>query len=155
MIFTYNGKDYEVDSDSIYKDIIICTSSLEDACAIVESVSGMTSYVFNLNNYNDMVVQKMTITLENDSVVVRIKLREQTDYEKVSTELSKVRNAISDISISDNDAQKHPCLFEDITQAKNVVVGQRYVVNGKVQKISDVIDEPITDYVQRMAKGGK
>ena len=98
MILEYNDKKYEVTDESIYRDFSIITYGLEAACSIVEELSDMSSYTFNLIPYTDMIVVRRTITIINDTYSVGVRLREKTAEERVVEELQTLRSDIEDLA---------------------------------------------------------
>lgn len=156
MTFKYKGITYTVEPESTYKEIIIAVNDLNEACDIVNAVSDMTGYEFNIANYTGMVVRRRQIVLDGNKVTVRIVLREQTDLEKAESEISEIRSAIQDLGVSEEDAVKHPMLFPDINKVDKVIPGNYYRINGVVSLVTDVIEEEAEgQYVSRPAKGGK
>ena len=140
MTFQYDGTTYEVDIDSIYRDIIIPVSTLSDAVAVVEAVDGMTSYVFNRKTYTDMVVQRATITIEDSGITVKIKTRELTDLEKANSKINEMYAAVSDLGdeISSESAAEHPCLYPDYDSIESPIPGVLwYWLNGILVRIDE------------------
>ena len=140
MTFQYNGTTYEVDIDSVYRDIIIPVASLTEAVAVVEALDGMTSYVFNRKTYSDMVVQRITITIEDGTANVKVKTRERTDLEKANSKINEMYAAVSDLGeeISSESAQEHPCLYPDYDSIESPIPGVLwYWLNGILVRIDE------------------
>ena len=157
MTFQYNGETYEVDLDSIYRDIIIPVSSLSDAVAVVEAVDGMTSYVFNRKTYTDMVVQRTTITIEGSSITVKIKTRELTDLEKANSKINEMYAAVSDLGseISAESASEHPCLYPDYDSVESPIPGVLwYWLNGILVRIDEEAPSQETSNNATYGNGG-
>ena len=149
MTFKYNGTMYTVEAESTYKEIVIAVKSLNAACNLINAVNGMTSYDFNLVSHSGMVVKRRQINIDGNRITVRIIMREQTEIEKI-------RSAISELDVSEEDAAKHPVLFPDINEVDTVSLGQYYRINGEVRIITEIIEEDAEpQIVSREAKGGK
>lgn len=101
MTLTYNGVDYAVTDDSIYRDITINVSDLTEACALVGALDGMTNYTFSANEYTDMSITKMTIIIVGD-ISVNVKLRKRSKTELVQDELESLRSAMQELAASTN-----------------------------------------------------
>lgn len=102
MTITYNDKTYDVMPNSVYFDFSIMTYSLEEALEIVRAFDGMTDYVFNIGSHSNMVIVKRIISIGNDGIIVKVKLREKTEAELVQEELEALRKAMADLAETTN-----------------------------------------------------
>ena len=157
MILEYNSKQYVVTDDSIYTDFSIVVSGLDEAVSVVNELSNMTSYTFDIQtNCANMIAKKVAIVIEGGVTAVRMQFRPQTDLERTRAEIEEMRSAIQEIPVSEADAAKHPCLFPDISTVDKVIPGNYYIINGVVSLVTDAIDEDVEgQYVSRPVKGGK
>ena len=89
MILNYNGMDYTVTSESVYNDIKIAELSLDEAVTVARDMESMNSYVFNLNHYSDMIVQRRIIIVDGDMATLRVQLREKTAQERLNELLAE------------------------------------------------------------------
>lgn len=89
MILNYNGMDYTVTSESVYNDIKISELSLDEAVTVARDMESMDSYVFNLNHYSDMIVQRRIIIIDGAMATLRIQLREKTAQERLNELLAE------------------------------------------------------------------
>ena len=89
MILNYNGMDYTVTSESVYNDIKISELSLDEAVTVARDMESMDSYVFNLNHYSDMIVQRRIIIIDGDMATLRVQLREKTAQERLNELLAE------------------------------------------------------------------
>lgn len=89
MILNYNGMDYTVTSESVYNDIKIAELSLDEAVTVARDMESMDSYVFNLNHYSDMIVQRRIIIIDGDMATLRVQLREKTAQERLNELLAE------------------------------------------------------------------
>lgn len=89
MFLNYNGMDYAVTSESVYNDIKISELSIDEAVTVARDMVTMDSYTFNLNQYNNMVVQRRIIIIDGDMATLRVQLREKTAQEKLNELLAE------------------------------------------------------------------
>ena len=89
MILNYNGMDYTVTSESVYNDIKIAELSLDEAVTVARDMESMDSYVFNLNHYSDMIVQRRIIIIDGAMATLRVQLREKTAQERLNELLAE------------------------------------------------------------------
>ncbi len=89
MFLKYNGMDYAVTSESVYNDIKISELSIDEAVTVARDMVTMDSYTFNLNQYNNMVVQRRIIIIDGDMATLRVQLREKTAQEKLNELLAE------------------------------------------------------------------
>ena len=89
MILNYNGMDYTVTSESVYNDIKIAELSLDEAVTVARDMESMNSYVFNLNHYSDMIVQRRIIIIDGGMATLRVQLREKTAQERLNELLAE------------------------------------------------------------------
>lgn len=101
MTLTYNGTDYTVSDNSIYRDITIEVDSLSDAVTLVESLDGMSEYTFNNVSHSGMVVIRRSITIDGD-ILVNVKLRKKSHNETLQEEIDTLRNAMQELSLTTN-----------------------------------------------------
>ena len=95
MTIEYDGNKYNSTLESVYFDFAIKVSSLEEACAITQSMAELRKYTFDKVEHTDMVVNKRTITVDANGITVRVVLREKTEAEKVREELEALKADIS------------------------------------------------------------
>jgi cell division protein ZapA (FtsZ GTPase activity inhibitor) len=116
MTITYNGKNYYVTGESIYKDFSIIADSLDDAVSILTELDGISTYIFNDVEYTDMVVTKRTITVAR-TITVGVTLRPKTEAEKAKEELETLRQAISELSgsVSKANATKIQTMLKGVS----------------------------------------
>ena len=81
--------DYPVTSESIYTDIKISELSLDEAVTVARDMESMDSYVFNLNHYSDMIVQRRIIIIDGAMATLRVQLREKTAQERLNELLAE------------------------------------------------------------------
>lgn len=89
MFLNYNGMDYAVTSESVYNDIKISELSIDEAVTVARDMVTMDSYTFNLNQYNNMVVQRRVIIIDGDMATLRVQLREKTAQERLNELLAE------------------------------------------------------------------
>lgn len=89
MFLNYNGMDYAVTSESVYNDIKISELSIDEAVTVARDMVTMDSYTFNLNQYNNMVVQRRIIIIDGDMATLRVQLREKTAQERLNELLAE------------------------------------------------------------------
>ena len=89
MTLNFNGMDYPVTSESIYTDIKISELSLDEAVTVARDMESMDSYVFNLNHYSDMIVQRRIIIIDGAMATLRVQLREKTAQERLNELLAE------------------------------------------------------------------
>ena len=89
MILNYNGMDYTVTSESVYNDIKISELSLDEAVTVARDMESMDGYVFNLNHYSDMIVQRRIIIIDGAMATLRVQLREKTAQERLNELLAE------------------------------------------------------------------
>lgn len=89
MILNYNGMDYTVTSESVYNDIKISELNLDEAVTVARDMESMNSYVFNLNHYSDMIVQRRIIIIDGAMATLRVQLREKTAQERLNELLAE------------------------------------------------------------------
>ena len=89
MILNYNGMDYTVTSESVYNDIKISELSLDEAVTVARDMESMDSYVFKLNHYSDMIVQRRIIIIDGAMATLRVQLREKTAQERLNELLAE------------------------------------------------------------------
>lgn len=89
MILNYNGMDYTVTSESVYNDIKISELNLDEAVTVARDMESMDSYVFNLNHYSDMIVQRRIIIIDGAMATLRVQLREKTAQERLNELLAE------------------------------------------------------------------
>ena len=89
MTLNFNGMDYPVTSESIYTDIKIAELSLDEAVTVARDMESMDSYVFNLNHYSDMIVQRRIIIIDGAMATLRVQLREKTAQERLNELLAE------------------------------------------------------------------
>lgn len=89
MILNYNGMDYTVTSESVYNDIKISELSLDEAVTVARDMESMDSYVFNLNHYSDMIVQRRIIIIDGAMATLRVQLREKAAQERLNELLAE------------------------------------------------------------------
>ena len=89
MILNYNGMDYTVTSESVYNDIKISELSLDEAVTVARDMESIDSYVFNLNHYSDMIVQRRIIIIDGAMATLRVQLREKTAQQRLNELLAE------------------------------------------------------------------
>ena len=97
MTITYNDKTYTVTGESIYSDFAIAVKDIDEAVAILTEFDGISTYIFNEVEHDNMVLMKRTITV-TDVITVEIMLRHKTQTEIAQEELEALRQALSDLS---------------------------------------------------------
>ena len=90
MTIEYEGNKYNSTLESVYFDFAIKVSSLEEACAITQSMAELRKYTFDKVEHTDMVVN-----VDANGITVRVVLREKTEAEKVREELEALKADIS------------------------------------------------------------
>ena len=81
--------DYTVTSESVYNDIKISELSLDEAVTVARDMESIDSYVFNLNHYSDMIVQRRIIIIDGAMATLRVQLREKTAQERLNELLAE------------------------------------------------------------------
>lgn len=102
MTLEYNGTKYTVTNSSVYTDFSVLVKSLEEACEVVNAFEGMTAYTFSLVEYANMVVLKRMIVIDDDRIVVKVKLRQKSEKETIKEELESLKSAMGEIAQNTN-----------------------------------------------------
>lgn len=102
MTISVGTNIYDVEPDSIYSDFSIVANSLENACEIVQSFEGVSDYTFNTDDFFNMVILRRSISIVDDVITVRIKLRDKTEAEIAQEELEALRQAMADLASTTN-----------------------------------------------------
>lgn len=97
MTITYNDKTYTVTGESIYSDFAIVVKDMDEAVATLAELGGISTYIFNEVEYDNMVLMKRTITV-TDVITVSVMLRQKTRTETAQEEIESLRQALSDLS---------------------------------------------------------
>lgn len=97
MTITYNDKTYTVTGESIYSDFAIVVKDIDEAVATLTEFDGISTYIFNEVEHDNMVLIKRTITV-TDVITVSVLLRHKTQTEMAQEELEALRQALSDLS---------------------------------------------------------
>ncbi len=97
MTITYNDKTYTVTGESIYSDFAIVANDLDEAVEILTEFDGISTYIFNEVEHDNMVLIKRTIAV-TDVITVGITLRHKTQTEVAQEEIESLRQALSDLS---------------------------------------------------------
>lgn len=97
MTITYNDKTYTVTGESIYSDFAIVVKDMDEAVAVLTEFDGISTYIFNEVEHDNMVLMKRTITV-TDVITVCIMLRHKTRTETAQEEIESLRQALSDLS---------------------------------------------------------
>ena len=97
MTITYNDKTYAVTGESIYSDFAIVVKDIDEAVAVLTEFDGISTYIFNEVERDNMVLIKRTITV-TDVITVSVMLRHKTQTEMAQEELEALRQALSDLS---------------------------------------------------------
>lgn len=97
MTITYNDKTYAVTGESIYSDFAIVVKDMDEAVAVLTEFDGISTYIFNEVEHDNMVLMKRTITV-TDVITVGIMLRHKTRTETAQEEIESLRQALSDLS---------------------------------------------------------
>lgn len=98
MTITYNDKTYTVTGESIYSDFAIVVKDMDEAVATLAEFDGISTYIFNEVEYDNMVLTKRTITVTDVNVIVSVMLRHKTQTEIAQEEIESLRQALSDLS---------------------------------------------------------
>lgn len=98
MTITYNDKTYAVTGESIYSDFAIVVKDIDEAVAMLAEFDGISTYIFNEVEYDNMVLTKRTITVTDVNVIVSVMLRHKTQTEIAQEEIESLRQALSDLS---------------------------------------------------------
>lgn len=97
MTITYNDKTYTVTGESIYSDFAIVVKDMDEAVAVLTEFGGISTYIFNEVEHDNMVLMKRTITV-TDVITVSVMLRQKTRTETAQEEIESLRQALSDLS---------------------------------------------------------
>ena len=97
MTITYNEKTYAVTGESIYSDFAIVVKDIDEAVAVLAEFDGISTYIFNETECDNMVLTKRTITV-TDVITVSVMLRHKTQTEIAQEEIESLRQALSDLS---------------------------------------------------------
>ena len=97
MTITYNNKTYTVTGESIYSDFAIVVQDMDEAVATLTEFDGISTYIFNETECDNMVLIKRTITVTN-AIAVSVLLRHKTQTEIAQEEIESLRQVLSDIS---------------------------------------------------------
>lgn len=103
MTITYNDTTYTVTGESIYSDFAIVVADMDEAVAVLTEFDGISTYIFNETEYDNMVLMKRTITV-TDVITVSVMLRHKTQTEIAQEEIESLRQALSDLSGSVSSA---------------------------------------------------
>lgn len=98
MTITYNDKTYAVTGESIYSDFAIVVKDIDEAVAVLTEFDGISTYIFNEVEHDNMVLIKRTITVTDVNTVVGVMLRHKTQTEMAQEEIESLRQALSDLS---------------------------------------------------------
>ena len=98
MTITYNDKTYAVTGESIYSDFAIVVKDIDEAVAMLAEFDGISTYIFNEVEHDNMVLIKRTITVTDVNVIVSVMLRHKTQTEIAQEEIESLRQALSDLS---------------------------------------------------------
>lgn len=77
MTLIYNDIPYEVTAESIYCDFGIKVLTIEEACTIINDLADMETYTFNSTDYENMVIKKRIIVLDENGITVRIVMKQK------------------------------------------------------------------------------
>ena len=97
MTITYNEKTYAVTGESIYSDFAIVVKDIDEAVAVLTEFEGISTYIFNEVEHDNMVLSKRTITV-TDVITVSVMLRHKSQTEIAQEEIESLRQALSDLS---------------------------------------------------------
>ena len=97
MTITYNDKTYTVTGESIYSDFAIVVKDMDEAVATLAEFDGISTYIFNETECDNMVLIKRTITV-TDVITVSVVLRHKSQTEIAQEEIESLRQALSDLS---------------------------------------------------------
>ena len=97
MTITYNDKTYTVTGESIYSDFTIVAKDMDEAVATLAEFDGISTYIFNETECDNMVLIKRTITV-TDVITVSVMLRHKSQTEIAQEEIESLRQALSDLS---------------------------------------------------------
>ena len=97
MTITYNEKTYAVTGESIYSDFAIVVKDIDEAVAVLAEFDGISTYIFNETECDNMVLVKRTITV-TDVITVSVMLRHKSQTEIAQEEIESLRQALSDLS---------------------------------------------------------
>ena len=97
MTITYNEKTYAVTGESIYSDFAIVVKDIDEAVSILAEFNGISTYIFNEAERDNMVLIKRTITV-TDVITVSVMLRHKSQTEIAQEEIESLRQALSDLS---------------------------------------------------------
>lgn len=100
MKITFEDVEYEATPESIYRDFSIEVESLEEACAVVKDLDGISDYTFGGDRYIGMVTAKTSIIIVNDSIKVNIVLRKKNDKELLKEELDSLKTTMEEIALT-------------------------------------------------------
>ena len=103
MTITYNDKTYAVTDESIYSDFAIVVKDIDEAVAVLTEFDGISTYIFNETECDNMVLIKRTITV-TDVITVSVMLRHKSQTEIAQEEIESLRQALSDLSGSVSNA---------------------------------------------------
>ena len=98
MTITYNEKTYAVTGESIYSDFAIVVKDMDEAVATLAEFDGISTYIFNEAEHDNMVLIKRTITVTDVNTVVSVMLRHKSQTEIAQEEIESLRQALSDLS---------------------------------------------------------
>lgn len=98
MTITYNDKTYTVTGESIYSDFAIVVKDMDEAVEILTEFDGISTYIFNEVEHDNMVLIKRSITVTTDNIIVSVMLRHKTQTEIAQEEIESLRQALSDLS---------------------------------------------------------
>ena len=98
MTITYNDKTYAVTGESIYSDFAIVVKDMDEAVAVLTEFDGISTYIFNEAECDNMVLIKRTITVTDVNVIVSVMLRHKSQTEIAQEEIESLRQALSDLS---------------------------------------------------------
>ena len=98
MTITYNDKTYAVTGESIYSDFAIAVKDMDEAVATLTEFDGISTYIFNEAECDNMVLIKRTITVTDVNVIVSVMLRHKSQTEIAQEEIESLRQALSDLS---------------------------------------------------------
>ena len=98
MTITYNEKTYAVTGESIYSDFAIVVKDMDEAVATLAEFDGISTYIFNETEHDNMVLIKRTIMVTDVNVIVSVMLRHKTQTEIAQEEIESLRQALSGLS---------------------------------------------------------
>lgn len=98
----YNDVTYQTTAESMYTDIGIVAEDLHDAEILCITFEKMSDYIFDGDSYTNMVVSKRMIILTDNTVTVKVRLREKSELELAQEEIASLRQAMKELAQTTN-----------------------------------------------------